>query len=235
MTVRFAIVISHPIQHFAPFFRALASQSSIDLRVFYCCDWGIKPYRDAGFNCTFAWDIPLLEGYEHEFLPIRRRPNRLRYREVDNPSVAARLDAFDAQVVWLHGYSYRTMWRAARWAKGRAALLHFGDSELVHPRSWWRRTLKHAVLRRHFGRCDAFVTIGDNNEAYYQYYGVPKEKMFRGAYPIDFNRFQDSVRAPIALAAMTYDNATAYRGMPFWHCKWANFSSVNGLNISSKP
>jgi glycosyltransferase involved in cell wall biosynthesis len=63
----------------------------------------------------------------------------------------------------------------------------------VHPRSWWRRTLKQAILRKHFARCDAFITIGDNNESYYRHYGVPTSKMYRGAYPIDLNRFRMAV------------------------------------------
>jgi glycosyltransferase involved in cell wall biosynthesis len=194
--VRFAAIVSHPIQHFAPLFRALARTDGLRVKVFYCCDWGVRPYHDPGFAQTFAWDVDLLAGYEHEFLPIRKRPRGMGFWDIDNPRVGERLDAFGPQVLWLHGYGHRTCWRAARWARGRAALLHFGDSELVHPRSWWRRLLKEMTLRRHFRRCDAFITIGDNNEAYYRYYGVPAAKLFRGAYPIDLARFRDAVTAP---------------------------------------
>jgi glycosyltransferase involved in cell wall biosynthesis len=193
-------VISHPIQHFSPLFRRLAADGRIALEVFYCCDWGAVEYRDPGFGTSFRWDVDLMSGYDSTFLPIRARPRRLGFFEVDNPAIGKALDRFAPDAIWLHGYSHRTIWRAARWARTRSPrpvrLLHFGDSELVHPRSRWRETLKAPVLRRHFARCDAFITIGDNNEAYYAKYGVPREKMFRGAYPIDLHRFRSTVEDP---------------------------------------
>jgi glycosyltransferase involved in cell wall biosynthesis len=193
--IRLAAVISHPIQHFAPLFRELAAHPALDVRVFHCCDWGVNSYTDPGFGETFSWDVDLLSGYASEFLPIRRRPRTMSFLEVDNPDVASRLAAFEPDAIWLHGYGHRTIWRAAAWGHGRARLIHFGDSELVHARSRVREWIKGPLLRRHFGRCDAFITIGDSNEAYYERYGVPKDKMFRGAYPIDLGRFRRTVRA----------------------------------------
>jgi len=196
VTVRLAAVISHPIQHFSPLFRALAANPGLELRVLYCCDWGVADYRDPGFGTTFKWDVDLLSGYESVMLPIRRRPRTMSFLEIDNPGVTDALDAFRPDAIWLHGYSHRTIWRAAAWARGRARLLHFGDSELVHRRAAWRERLKAPILARHFARCDAFITIGDANEAYYERYGVPRSKMFRGAYPIDLARFRAAVAAP---------------------------------------
>src|SRR5207302_1428408 len=77
-----------------------------------------------------------------------------------------------------------------------SAVVYFGDSELVHRRSWAARALKELVLRWFFRRCQAFVTIGDNNEAYYRHYGVPPEKLFRGAYPVDVARFRARLAEP---------------------------------------
>jgi glycosyltransferase involved in cell wall biosynthesis len=195
-TVRFAAVMSHPIQHYSPLFRALAAVPGLHVRVFYACDWGVKPYHDRGFATVFAWDVDLLSGYEHEFLPIRKRPRNMGFFDIDNPAITERLEEFAPHAIWLHGYGHRTIWRAASWAKGRAALLHFGDSELLHTRSAWKRWAKGLLLRRHFRRMDAFITIGDNNDAYYRFYGVPETKLFRGACPIDLARFQDAICSP---------------------------------------
>ena len=74
MSTRFAAVVSHPIQHFAPMFRNLAQVPGFDVKVFYCCDWGVHEYHDPGFGKTIEWDVPLLDGYTYEFLPIARRP-----------------------------------------------------------------------------------------------------------------------------------------------------------------
>jgi len=191
--IRLAVVISHPIQHFAPLFRCFADHPDVDLKVLYCCDWGSRQYRDPGFGKAVKWDIPLLDGYNYEFLPIRRRPSSLGFREIDNPCVADRLDVFAPDAVWVHGYAHRTSWRVLRWAQGRAKVLYFGDSELLAPRRLPARVIKRMVLPGFFRRCDAFITIGDNNEAYYRYYGVRQEKMFRGAFPVDVGRFQRAV------------------------------------------
>ena len=193
MPYRLSIVISHPIQHFVPLFVRLAMSDEIELRVFYCCDWGANTYRDPGFGKSFEWDIPLLEGYDYQFLPIRRRPESLSYREIDNPQVTERLSAFGPDAVWVHGYGHRTSWRVLRWAKGRARVFYFGDSELLAPRRRLQRVIKRVVLPRFFRRCDGFLTIGDNNEDYYRYYGVSDTKMYRGCFPIDLQRFQTAV------------------------------------------
>ncbi len=193
MYIRIAVVISHPIQHFAPMFRDLAKEPKVELKVFYCCDWGVKNYEDPGFGQKLAWDVPLLEGYAYEFLPIRRRPRNVSFWEIDNPTVGERMEEFKPDVVWVHGYSHRTSWRLHKWARNKARILFFGDSELLSERTTAARFLKRLVLPWFFRRCDAFITIGDNNEAYYGQYGVPDSKMFRGAYPVDIARFMRTV------------------------------------------
>ena len=152
------------MQHFVPLFARLAGSGEVDLKVFYCCDWGIREYADPGFGQTFAWNIPLLEGYQSEFLPIRR-PRSLSFFEVDNPQVGDYLSSFDPDAVWIHGYGQRTSWRVLRWARRRAAVLYFGDSELLTRRGSVAKIVKRCVLPWFFRRCDGFLTIGDNNES----------------------------------------------------------------------
>ena len=65
---RLAIIVSHPIQYFSPWFQALAEVQDLHLRVFYGSRHGVDVSLDTEFNQEFAWDIPLLEGYEFEFV-----------------------------------------------------------------------------------------------------------------------------------------------------------------------
>src|ERR1051325_7193364 len=110
MTLRLAIIVSHPIQHFAPWHREVAKLPGIDLRVFFCCDWGLASYVDPEFNVPLEWDIPLVEGYEHEFLSIERRPKRLNFWQVDNPTVCDALERFNPHVLKVFGYAHITNW-----------------------------------------------------------------------------------------------------------------------------
>src|ERR1700753_1288683 len=69
---RIAIVGSHPIQYFAPWFRSLAATPGVVLKVFFCSNWGAENYHDPQFGIKVKWDIPLLEGYDWEFLESRK-------------------------------------------------------------------------------------------------------------------------------------------------------------------
>ena len=66
---RVAVLNSHPIQYFAPLYRYLAASPEIDLTVFFLSDLSVREYHDPGFGRAFKWDVPLLGGYRHEFLP----------------------------------------------------------------------------------------------------------------------------------------------------------------------
>jgi len=196
---RLALVVTHPIQHFAPLYREVAAAGELDLRVFFCCDWGIKAYFDELYGREVEWDVPLLEGYAHEFLPIRRRPRRISFFEVDNPAVAARLGAFAPDALLVHGYGCRTMWRAVRWAKrwGVPALLS-SDSNAGAPVAAWKRPLKRLLVGRFYAGLAGALAVGGNNRAYHREFGLPDERIFPGVLPADGRRLLAGVPDPAA-------------------------------------
>ena len=72
--VRLAYLVSHPIQYQAPLLRRIAQEPDIDLTVFFGSDFSVREYNDEGFGVGVKWDVPLLDGYSHEFLAaIARR------------------------------------------------------------------------------------------------------------------------------------------------------------------
>lgn len=190
---RFAAVISHPNQHYSPVFRDLATIPGFRVRAFYGCDHGVRESLDPEFGTRFAWDIPILEGHEYEFLSTGEL-SKATNSGLGAASVVNRLEAYRPHAMWVHGYGHRVCRKAVAWAQGRCAVLHFGDSELVHHRAVVTRWFKRWWLPRHFRKCDAFVTVGDRNEAYYAHYGVPHRKLFRGACPVDTGRFERAIQ-----------------------------------------
>jgi glycosyltransferase involved in cell wall biosynthesis len=202
MPIRLAIIVSHPIQYFAPWHRELAQVSDIDSKVFFCCDWGITDYIDPGFNMEMAWDIPLLEGYAHEFIPIAHRPQRLGFWETDNPTVSAALDRFQPDVVTVFGYAHRTTWRAALWShRNRRPLLLYSDSNVRLAPVWWKRAIKNIVVRRFYYYVDGALFIGENNRLYHARYGIPTDRLFPGVYPIERRRLLRAVPDRVATRA----------------------------------
>jgi glycosyltransferase involved in cell wall biosynthesis len=188
VTTRLAAVFSHPIQYFAPLFRALAADPALDFKVFFRSARGAEGYHDPGFDRTLAWDVPLLEGYAHELLAAGAPTAATRLFGADHPEAAARLAAFDPDAVWVHGYSSLASLRAIRWGS-RRGVVFTGDSELLQPRSRVRRVLKRALLPALFRRVSVFVDYGERNREYYRHYGVPDAKMVHGGYPLDIARF----------------------------------------------
>ena len=98
---RLAIVTTHPIQYYAPWFRHLAAGGDLDLKVFYLWDFGVTDKVDPVFGQAVRWDVPLLEGYEHEFVPNRsRRPDRSSSPHFSSPATSRWAVAFGIPVAW---------------------------------------------------------------------------------------------------------------------------------------
>lgn len=67
--LRLAIIVSHPIQYYAPLHRRLARRTDLIVKVFFTWHAGEKAIEDHGFRRPVAWDIPLTEGYDWELVP----------------------------------------------------------------------------------------------------------------------------------------------------------------------
>lgn len=196
------MVLSHPIPNFAAWHRAVAEAGEIDVKVFFCCDWGTAEYVDPQFGRAVRWDVPLLEGYAYEMLPIRRRPERLSFREVDNPGVGGALDRFAPDAVQVFGYAHRTHWRAVAWARRRRKpVLLFSDSNVRQEPTGWKLLAKRLVVGSFYRRVDGALYVGENNRRYHRQYGLPPERLFRGTLPIDRERLLAAVPDPAAARA----------------------------------
>jgi len=192
-TPRVGIVVTHPIQHFCPLYRALTSSGAIGLRVLFASNAGAESYFDAGFGQDIRFQHDLLAGFDHEFLPGHVTHVN---GKIGNPHVGERLSEFDPDVVQVYGYYHPLSRDAIHWARhaGRRVLL-CSDSELRAPRRLWTKAMKALILPRYFAQCDGFLTIGDCNEDYYRNYGVNPSRFFRSPYPIDDMRLTEAVHS----------------------------------------
>lgn len=189
---RLAALYSHPIQYFAPLFRALSVRPEIDLTVYYCSRYGLDPMFDPGFGRKVQWDIPLLDGYRSIFLPNRsRQPGLDRFFELVNPAIIAELRQERYDAVLVHGYIYATHWLAFLAARftGTALWLR-GESTLSAPRPLGVQMAKQATLRPLFRMAQACLYIGSRNREFYKYYGVDSDRLFFAPYSVDDSFFR---------------------------------------------
>src|SRR5580658_7219015 len=89
--IRLAYLVSHPIQYQAPLLRRIAQEPDIDLTVLFGSDFSVRGYRDEGFGVGVKWDVPLLEGYHSEFLPVLRDKATVSVTSPINRGIASRL------------------------------------------------------------------------------------------------------------------------------------------------
>jgi glycosyltransferase involved in cell wall biosynthesis len=168
--IRLAILVSHPIQYFAPVYEAIAAGGMVDLTVVFRTCVGLREYHDPGFGQAISWDIPLLDGYRNCFLS---RKTTLHGIEL---SIIPWLIRERPEALLLHGYNQPTNLLALFVGKLlRIEVLMRGDTRL--PRTGLQRGLKTAFKRLLFRSLDGFISIGRANAAYYQALGVPPAKV----------------------------------------------------------
>ena len=192
---RLAIVVSHPIQHFVHFYRALAARDEIALKVFFCSRIGLESYFDREMNCEIAWNMDLTSGFDHLFLPEGDKIKATGPLEVNNPSIGPALAEFRPDVVLTYGYNHLTTLRAIAWCRFYGVpVMMTGDSELLHERALLKRVVKSVVLPVLLHQFTCFLTTGDNNEGYYLHYGIPRDRFFRVPFPIDETSYRAARR-----------------------------------------
>lgn len=189
-SLRLAVVLSHPIQYYAPWFRHLANHTSLRLQVFYLSDHGAVARRDAKFGATFAWDTDLLSGYPHTFIPnLARQPDVTTFAGLHNPGLFPAIRAFAPDAILLFGYAHRTHLRLILGAP--APLVFRGDSHLLgHSRLPWR---KRRLLGWLFRRFAAITYVGAANRDYFRAFGVPDSKLFFAPHAVDQHHFVPTV------------------------------------------
>jgi len=197
---RLAIVLSHPVQYYSPWFRWLRAHTALEFRVFYLWDFGVTAQRDPQFGSVLQWDVDLLAGYDAEFVPnVARDPGTHHFRGLDNPALTARLAAWRPGAVLLFGYNWLSHQRALWWARRHGVPLLFrGDSHLLgRTQLPWPR---HRLLEFLFRRFAAFTCVGAANRDYFRALGVPEEKLFFAPHAVDAARFNPADPAARAAA-----------------------------------
>lgn len=184
--VRLAIVVSHPIQHFVHFYRALAARPDIDLHVFYASRIGVERYFDKAMGTEIEWAGDMLSGYPHSFLPEAGSIKRTGFRAVNNPSIHAALDGFVPDALIVYGYSQMTQLRAQWWAwRHKVPTLMISDTNAVTERGTLKKAARDALLAQIYERTGAFLCPGDQNEVALRRHGVPATKLYRCPFTID--------------------------------------------------
>lgn len=189
--IKIAYVTSHPIQYQAPLFRRLAATPGVDLKVFFASQIGLETYVDPGFAREVKWDVPLIDGYAHEFVPnVSRKPGVTTFFGLLNPAMPRRVLAWKPDAVIVHGYAHATenLTMAACRAAGVPVLIR-GESNLLPHRPRFTRLAKVVGAAALTRVLSGAVAIGTLSREYFRHYGIPEERIFIAPYSVDNDFF----------------------------------------------
>jgi len=188
---KLAVIASHPIQYYSPVFRTLALSETIELRVFYTWSQTAKgPVLDQGFQTAVKWDLPLLDGYTFEFVPnVAKRPGTDHFWGLKNPTLIQQIETWRPDALLVYGWNHRSHFQALRHFKDRLPVLFRGDSTLLGRRSWWRKFLRQHFLTWIYSHVDVAIAVGTNNRDYFEWCGLPPERIAFAPHSVDTERF----------------------------------------------
>ena len=194
--VRLAYLVSHPIQYQAPLLRRIAQEPDIDLTVFFGSDFSVRSYQDEGFGVDVKWDVPLLEGYRHKFLPVIRDNGTQTVTTPLNYGILSELRGRDGEppfdLLWTHGYNMVNA------LQGMVAAKALGIPVLVRADMWLRdrprsgpkllfKTVFFQLLKHMVG---GVLAAGTLNIEYWRHYLGNDVPLFLMPYAVDNDYFQ---------------------------------------------
>jgi glycosyltransferase involved in cell wall biosynthesis len=196
--LKIAVFNSHPIQHFAPWWREIAQDPSVFLKVFYYSQANVKSSCDHEFGTNIAYDVDLLGGYDYSFLP-RQWPlsdsETVRWH-LWNKGIRSALRERRWDGVLIFGYNMLNNWRILRACRRMSIpVFYFSDSNarIMYQRSVWKLLIRGFLVRRFFRHIYGFLSPSSSNAEYLRRSGVPSVKIVRCPYPVDVPRFVNSV------------------------------------------
>lgn len=198
--LRVAYLLSHPIQYQSPLLRLLAQQPGLELTVLYTSDFSVRSYNDKGFGVSVEWDVPLLGGYQHEFLPRLLDGRDVSFFRPLNHGIFHRLRQGRFDVLWIHGYATLNSWMAMAAAKllGIPVLLRTDSTLIDHPRGRVRLAVKNLFFRILRRFTYGVLSVGQRNTEYWRHHLGRDIPVFSIPYAVDNDYFQQRCQAASA-------------------------------------
>ena len=211
---RLAVIITHPIQYNAPIFKLLSEQNELKLKVFYTFSQRQQDFFDKDFGVNIQWDIPLLDGYNYEFIAnTAKNPSLSNYKGIKCPTLISKIEEWKATHILVFGWNYKAHFTAMKYFKGKIPVLFRGDSTLLDYdiqsikslvssiktkptftplTSYVKFKLRKTFLTYIYRYIDTALYVGTNNKAYFNAHRLKDDQLIFAPHAIDNQRFFDS-------------------------------------------
>lgn len=191
---RLLILTSHPIQYNAPFFKLLTQRNRIIVKVLYTIGETGGNHFDKGFKQSVDWDIPLLEGYDYEFVQnISLKPGSYHFFGIINRGLKEKITHYQPDAILVYGWSFFSHLLTMISFKGKYKIFFRGDSTMLDEvnSNYIKRILRKFILKQVYKFIDIALFVGLQNKLYFQSNGVSSKKLIFSPHSIDNLRFFD--------------------------------------------
>lgn len=145
---------------------------------------------DPGFGKDIQWDIPLLEGYDYEFVEnIAKDPGSHHFKGINNPGLVDLIKEWNPAAILIYGWSFKSHLKLMRYCKGKIPVLFRGDSTLLQEKKGLKALLRKIFLRWVYKHIDKALYVGAQNKAYYKNFGLREDQLIFAPHAIDNEAF----------------------------------------------
>ncbi|CAN5350776.1 hypothetical protein BH09BAC2_BH09BAC2_15750 [soil metagenome] len=189
---RLAIITTHPIQYNAPFFKLLSERNKISIKIFYTWSQSKNAVYDPDFKNVRQWDIPLLDGYEYEFVEnISKTPGSNNFNGIINPNIIECVNLFSPDAVLVYGWAFASHLKVMRHYKNKIPVFFRGDSTLIdEPEGFsFKKIFRTIFLKWIYSFVDIAFYTGTYNKNYFYRAGLKEEQLIFAPHAIENERF----------------------------------------------
>ena len=162
---KIAIIISHPIQYHAPLFQLLNERKIINIKVFYTWGQAQSEIFDPVFGHNRKWDIPLIEGYEYNFVKnVSTDPGSHHFKGIINPTLIKEIETWGPDAVLVFGWSFKSHLNCIRFFHKKLTVLFRGDSTLLDEKAGVKLILRRLFLYWVYRHIDYALYVGQKNK-----------------------------------------------------------------------
>lgn len=213
---KLAIITTHPIQYYSPWFALLSKKPDIDVKVFYTWSQTAKTFYDKDFGQEIVWDIPLLSGYEHQFVEnISKHPDGVNYNGIDCPTLNREIEKWRATHILVIGWNLKAHLSAMRYFKGRIPVWFRGDSTLLDEKPGVKQLLRRLFLTWVYSYVDKAFYVGANNRDYFLKHGLKENQLVFAPHSIDNDRFFDNNEINYSFRALQWRSELGFNDSDF--------------------
>lgn len=207
-----AIITTHPIQYNAPWFKLLASRGHCKIKVFYSWSQTKESVKDLMFGKEIKWDIPLLQGYDYEFVEnVSKNPGSNHFFGIDCPTLIGDIKKFEPDAVLFFGWNFKSHLLAIHYFKGKIPVWFRGDSTLIDEVSGYRTQLRRFVLKIVYLHVNKALYVGKANKEYFLKHGLSLSQLLYVPHAIDNSRFADDSNKKHELEASQWRTKLGYK------------------------